>query len=79
MENKYRTKDFYGCCLLRALGFHLFNIDRNPNNVCSFVFEDPDQKASQIIHEYWDKKILVDARTLIDAINEMKTRLYAKQ
>ena len=75
----YNTNDFYTASLLRSLGFEVLRIDFYTSKVATFVFSDPESNASEVIHRYWNRKIQIDARTLIDAINEMKTRLYAKQ
>lgn len=74
----YSTKDFYISCILRALNFNLVETQRANGNFVTFVFHDPENKAEEVISHYWNKNIQVDARTIIEAINEMKTRLYSK-
>jgi hypothetical protein len=78
MKNEYKTKDFYGACILRAQGLELHQIQFHTDNFASFIFNDPDERAAQIIKDYWDKQLIVDARTLIETINELKTRLHNK-
>lgn len=79
MKNVIKTKDFYIACLLRALGFPLSSLERPQKNFAIFVFEDKDNKASETISGYWDKKISIDARSFVEAINELKTRIYSQQ
>lgn len=79
MENEFfTTKDFYISSLLRALGFYLDSLDRSQGKFVNFIFSDPEQKAQEVISRYWNRSIQVDARTMVEAINEMKTRLYTK-
>jgi len=83
MDNKqitesYITKDFYIASLLRALGFRLQSLDRSQGKFVNFIFADPENKAQEAISQYWNRNIQVDARTMVEAINEFKTRLYAK-
>lgn len=74
-----KTKDFYIACVLRALGFPLSSLERTQRNLAIFVFEDKDSKAPEVISGYWDKKISIDARSFVEAINELKTRIYSHQ
>lgn len=75
---KYETKDFYLSCVLRALGIELLKLDQSKGNFSVFVFNDPQNQVQTIINQYWDKKLSVDARTFVETINELKTRLYNK-
>jgi len=86
MKNKYEnakfwcTRDFYSACVLRALDFPLRRLIRNKGNVVTFEFVDSKNKAEQVIKDYWDRKIqLNDARALVDAISELKTRIHGGQ
>lgn len=76
MENlKWRSKDFYLSCIIRASGFELINIERNQHNFSVFVFDISPQKAEEIISFHWSKQLKLPTRDLIEAINELKTRL----
>lgn len=75
--HEFRTKDFYLACVFRALGYPLMQLERHGKNYATFIFNDPDDKSSDIISRYWDKQVSIDSRTFVDAINELKTRLYA--
>ncbi len=75
---QYKIKDFYGACVLRTLGFEIQELDRTPHDFVNFVFLDPDQKAKKVLSDYWNHNIQVDARAMVEAINELKTRLYSR-
>lgn len=79
MKDEIKLKDFYGSVILRTLGFQITRIERHPNDISVFVFDDPDKTASQTIKDYWDRKLEVNARDLIDSIHELKSRLYERQ
>jgi len=42
-----------------------------------FVFEDSDNQAELILSRYWNHELQVDARDLIESINELKTRIHS--
>ena len=75
--NSYRTKDFYHAVVLKSLGFKLLGLDRAEGNFSIFVFDDEGQKAEKTISNYWERVLKVDPRTMVDSINELKTRLYS--
>jgi hypothetical protein len=73
---EYSTRDFYiGSCLL-ASGLRLIKIQRQSNGPATFIFHDPESKAEQIILAHWNKQLVIPTRDLIEAINELKTRLH---
>jgi len=41
------------------------------------VFDDPLSLASQIIQKHWNRENKIPSRDLIEAINELKTRIYS--
>jgi hypothetical protein len=43
----------------------------------TFVFDDPEHKAEEILRGYWAREIRIEARSLIETINELKTRIHA--
>lgn len=77
-ENTFTTKDFYQACVIRAFGLSLQEISYFNNNFATFIFNDPNENGELIVKSYWDRKLQIDARTLIDSINELKTRLHSK-
>lgn len=74
--SKYKLKDFYVACILRAVGIPLLEMEKT-SGFANFVFAIDSEHAKTIIDRYWDKDLQVDARTLIEAINELKTRIHA--
>jgi hypothetical protein len=76
METKFKTNDFYQSAILRAAGKELESLDNQAGKFVTFVFKDSNEDCTQIISDYWDKKLRLDARTLVETINELKTRVH---
>lgn len=73
----FNTKDFYTAVVLRVLDFPLEKLIRKNGAQVTFVFLDPNKKADHIIKDYWDRNLPIpDARAFVEAISELKTRLY---
>jgi hypothetical protein len=79
MENgmEYRSHDFYLSACLLASGLRLKNVEASAKNYSVFVFDDPQNIAEKIISEHWNRNNSIPTRNLIEAINELKTRLYS--
>lgn len=78
----YQTEDFYLSTFLISNGFQLISIDRTNSRRCQFIFKD-NPKREKLVHSYNfaipdSKEILVDARKLISAIKDLKTKLYSE-
>lgn len=76
--NEFKIQDFYQSVLLKTVGFQLLRLERENPKFVVFVFADPEEKAQEIINDYWNRRISVEARTLIENINELKTRIYSR-
>ena len=75
----FNTKDFYTAVVLRVLDFPLEKLARKTGDPAIFVFSDPNNKAEQVIKDYWDRNLPIpDARAFVEAISELKTRLYGE-
>lgn len=75
--NEYKTKDYYiGVCLL-ASGIQLLRLERVTDKIAIFVFAIFSEKADEIIKKHWGRELLLPTRDVIDAIHELKTRLYS--
>ena len=74
---EFKLNDFYQAVILKTLGFPLLRLERENSKFAVFVFADPLEKAQDSITDYWNRKISVEARSLIESINELKTRLYS--
>lgn len=79
MENtkEFKLNDFYQAVLLKTVGFPLVRLERGAGRFVTFVFQDPEYKAEETIGRYWDREITVNARDLIENINELKTRIHS--
>jgi len=78
MESEFRTKDFYHAVVLKAFGWLLVQVVPGEGKFSVFVFDDPDNKAEECIRDYWERKLVVDPRLMVEVINELKTRLYSR-
>ncbi len=73
---EYKTKDFYLSACILASGYPLLNIERTNDKFSIFVFKISPEKAEKIIQQHWNYLLKLSTRKLIEAINELKTRLY---
>lgn len=75
--HEFNTKDFYTAVVLRVLDFPLEKLLKKNGDPVTFVFSDREKRAEQVIKSYWDRNLSIpDARTFVEAISELKTRLY---
>ena len=78
--NVFTTNDFYTAVILRVLGFPLDQLVRNNNKQVTFVFIDPNRMAERKVKAYWDRELPIpDARSFVEVISELKTRMYSKR
>ncbi len=78
-DSIFKTKDFAQANVLLSLGYKLVQLERGDAKFVLFVFEiDPDE-AKSVWDRYWRREILIDAKTLIDNIHELKSRLYSDE
>lgn len=75
---EFRTHDFYQACILKTLGFKLLRLERTNGKFVDFIFDDPKFEAEITLEAYWNRQTQVIARDLIESINELKTRIYAR-
>lgn len=74
---EYRSHDFYLSAIVLAAGLQLIRLERGAGKFVDFVFSDPEKKAEQIIANHWNKTLRIPTRSVIEAVNELKTRLYS--
>lgn len=72
-----KLNDFYQAVVLKTVGLQLLRLERGAGKFSIFVFADPESKADDIIRKYWGHEINVDAKAIVDNINELKTRIYS--
>ena len=76
LPSEYGTKDLYFAASVLSLKIPLLRIDRLDHKVFLFVFPISQEKAAKLMEEYWDRSLTVPVRDFVDAINELKTRMY---
>lgn len=75
--NQFPTQDFYLSCVLKAAGLQLQNLIRNSNGKVTFVSANPNQIAETTIQKHWNKELKVISLDLVEAINQLKTRIHS--
>lgn len=76
-NNRFYSQDFYLVCVLKSAGLRLQNLVRNTNGKVTFVFENTNQIAEQIIQKHWNKELKITSLDLVEAINQLKTRIHS--
>lgn len=75
-EMEYSTKDFYLSSCILASGIPLIRLEPINHKTYLFIFLDKESQIPALIQQHWDRKLLLPTRDVIEAINELKTRLY---
>jgi len=80
MENKikieWKTRDFYIASCILASKISLVRLQKETNKIVSFVFNTTPENAEQIIQKHWNRELILPTRNLIEAIHELKTRIF---
>ena len=76
-ETEFLTKDFYISACILASGVTLLRLQKETVKIVLFVFALSPIKAEEIIKKHWGRKLLLPTRDVVDAIHELKTRLYS--
>jgi len=71
----YKTKDFPIAATLRALGVPIHTVEKQ-GRVSYFIFDVENIDIENLINKYWNRELKVEARALIEAIKELKNRIY---
>lgn len=75
-ENILKTNDIGSAAALISSGIPLLNIDKTDPKKVIFIF--PNNKTiAELVKEYWDNKLHVDAKTLLDSLKSLKSRIYS--
>lgn len=79
MENptEYKCNDFYQAVILKTAGIPLIRLEKPNGRFFYFVFDDPKDNVKEIVSNYWENNLKVDARELIENINMLKTRIHS--
>lgn len=75
-SNHFKSRDFYISACLIASGHRLLNLIKDHSSFVTFVFDCPLSTAESIISDHWSKRLVLPTRDLIEAINELKTRIH---
>lgn len=80
MQNvdKWKSKDFYLSCIIRASGASLLCLESTEYNFVLFVFDITPEKAGKIISLHWSRELKLSTRDIVEAINELRTRLKSR-
>ena len=76
-NKQFSTSDFYISCVLKSAGLQLQTIIRNSNGKATFVFGNPNQIAEVTIQKHWNRELQVISLDLVEAINQIKTRIHS--
>jgi len=79
MQEDIKTKDFAQASIFVALGYRVERLERGDGNFVRFVFGINPDEAKSIWDSYWRRELQVDAKTLIDSIHELKTRIHSQE
>lgn len=79
MSMKYQTKDFYLAACILANNIQLLELIPIGSKTVSFVFNTTPEIAEDLISQYWQRELSVPLRDYVDAIHELKTRIYARK
>lgn len=77
-ENKqFPTQDFYLACVLKSYGIQLQAIIHNTSGRATFIFNDKDVNIESLIQKHWNNELKVNSLELVEAINQLKTRIHS--
>ena len=69
------TTDFGLAVTLLNAGYYLEHIKNNNGN-CIFIFRSK-KDLDKVAQDYWNGKLLVDPKTFLNEIKNLKTRMYS--
>lgn len=74
----FQTKDFYISACILASGIELLELLPLNQKTFSFVFNTSPEEAEEIVQSYWRRELALPIRDYVDAIHELKTRIYSE-
>jgi hypothetical protein len=75
-SDKFITYDIGLAASLFTLGYDLWDVDKSNPKKSKFIYR-RDEHVDKMIQEYWDNKLLLPARSLLDNQKMLKNRLYS--
>jgi len=73
---KFITYDIGLASALVTLGYSLWDVDKTNFKKSQFIFK-RDELIDKMINDYWDDKLNLPARSLLDNQKMLKNRLYS--
>lgn len=73
----FKSKDFYLVAVCLASGCTLKTVSKNISNISEFELNQDQKTCEAIISRHWTGELIVSSLKLIEAINQLKTRLYS--
>jgi hypothetical protein len=73
---KFITYDLGLASALVTLGYTLWDVDKTNPQKSQFIFS-RDEHIDKMINQYWDDKLMLLARSLLDNQKMLKNRLYS--
>lgn len=61
-----------------AAGLKLRQLNRLNNKLVEFIFDHSPEDVENTIQSHWDRSLLVASKDLVEAIKELKARLYER-
>lgn len=77
MENLFKSNDFYLCAVCIASGASLVELKKENNKYFIFTINISSHEAEKLITRHWNRELKLPTRDLIEAINQLKTRLHS--
>ena len=80
-DENYETTDLYFACVLATLGYKLIGLKPLTNKKFAFNFlvSEDSESPEDLLVDYYDNNLKVDAKTFTNNIKELKNRLYTYQ
>lgn len=75
-NDTYESRDFYLSACILASGCKLMDVIRNGHKTCTFIFQISPETAKGIIRKHWNGELLLTSKSLVDAVQELKNRIY---
>lgn len=75
-NEQFITYDIGLASALVTLGYTLWDVDKSNPKKSQFIFR-RDEHIDKMINQYWDDKLTLPARSLLDNQKMLKNRLYS--
>ena len=73
----WKSSDFYLCAICIANGAALISVEKDSGKFATFILNISPIEAKKIVSRHWARELIIPTRNLIEAINELKTRLHS--